>query len=139
MLDLSDMGEEDVSRAVSSEFKRIVEDDVDLPFLVDSLVVDGRALQVVGPNEVLSMMIQYYPVRGKLPKLVLGLNLAILQSIFKDDDLRDKFCELSDRCPTVVACRLSPIQVNSSEEVSWLAQMHATSNKICRRASWCGW
>ena len=46
MLDLSDMGEEDVSRAVSSEFKRIVEDDVDLPFLVDSLVVDGRALQV---------------------------------------------------------------------------------------------
>ena len=33
-----------------------------------------------------------------------------MQSIFKDDDLRDKFCELSDRCPTVVACRLSPIQ-----------------------------
>ena len=49
MLDLSDMGEEDVSRAVSSEFKRIVEDDVDLPFLVDSLVVDGRALQVIWP------------------------------------------------------------------------------------------
>ena len=45
MLDLSDMGEEDLSRAVSSEFKRLIEDNVDLPFLVDSLVVDGRALQ----------------------------------------------------------------------------------------------
>ena len=79
MLDLSDMGEEELTRSVSSEFKRIVEDNMDLPFLVDSLVVDGRALQ----------------------------------SIFKDDDLRDKFCEISDRCPTVVACRLSPIQVSS--------------------------
>ena len=58
MPDLSDMGEEDVSRAVSSEFKRIVEDDVDLPFLVDSLVVDGRALQVVG-TPVLPK--KYYP------------------------------------------------------------------------------
>ena len=81
MLDLSDMGEEDLSRAVSSEFKRLIEDNVDLPFLVDSLVVDGRALQ----------------------------------SVFKDDDLRDKFCEISDRCPTVVACRLSPIQVGSRD------------------------
>ena len=88
MLDLSDMGEEELTRAVSSEFKRIVEDNVDLPFLVDSLVVDGRALQ----------------------------------SIFKDDDLRDKFCEISDRCPTVVACRLSPIQVIPTrfQEVSLL-------------------
>ena len=41
-----------------------------------------------------------------------------MQSIFKDDDLRDKFCELSDRCPTVVACRLSPIQVNNSAPMS---------------------
>ena len=48
MLDLSDAGEEELSRAVSSEFKRLIEDNVDLPFLVDSLVVDGRALQVGG-------------------------------------------------------------------------------------------
>ncbi len=31
-------------------------------------------------------------------------------SIMKSEDLKDRFLDICQRCPTVVACRLSPIQ-----------------------------
>ncbi len=47
-------------------------------------------------------------------EFIFSLSLVVdgksVGSIMKSEDLKDRFLDICQRCPTVVACRLSPIQ-----------------------------
>jgi hypothetical protein len=49
MIDLCDLPIANLSHMLSSEYKRLTE--TDLPFLVDSLVVDGKSLHLIFKHE----------------------------------------------------------------------------------------